>query len=152
MDTASNITIRRAAASTALTAAGTGDNTQIVGDIFDRGAAMNFPKSLTIAIEYTTTLAANKTLTAKSLIIEHGNDSGLSDVATYYAPADVVLATDAGSGGTLKGSAKYSVDLHGAKQYVRLKYTPDLNASGTDTATVEAQLLFGDSYIKPAVA
>lgn len=152
MDTGTNITIRRAAASTSALAAGTGDNTQIVGDIFDRGAAMNFPKSLTIALEYTTTLAANKTLTAKSLIIEHGDDAALGDVATLYAPADVVLATDSGSGSTLKGSYKYSLDLHGAKRYIRLKWTPDLNATGTDTAVVESQLIFGDSYIKPAVA
>lgn len=152
MDNGSNMTIRRAHASTSALAGGTGDNTQIVGDTFDRGAAMNFPKSLTIALEYTTTLAANKTLTAKSLVIETSDASDMSGSSNLFAPSDVVLATDSGSGSTLKGSYKYAVDLHGAKQYVRLKWTPDLNATGTDTAVVEGQLLFGDSYIKPAVA
>lgn len=149
--TTADITIRRAGAATTLTAAGSGDNTQIVGDIFDR-LSMNFPKSLTVAIGFTTTLAANKTLTIKSLTIEHGDDSALADAANLYAPSDVVVATDSGSGSTLKGQQKYSTDLHPAKRYVRLKYTPDLNATGTDTALVQSDLIFSDSFIKPAVA
>lgn len=129
-------------APTALTAAGAGDNTEIVGAIIDRNT-LKYPLSVHIAIQCRAVLAASKKLTIKTVKLEHGDDSGLSDAANLATPADVDVLVDSGSGSTLTGSFEADVDLAGCKRYVRLKYTPDLNASGTDTATVAGQLIFG---------
>ncbi|MFD1809288.1 hypothetical protein ACFSHQ_18035 [Gemmobacter lanyuensis] len=53
------IAVRRAAANTAATAGGSGDNTEVVGVILDR-AALGFPQSAVVAIPYTATLAAGR--------------------------------------------------------------------------------------------
>jgi len=142
------LTVLRAGANTAVTAAGAGDNTEIVGDTFDL-QAIGYPKRALVAINFTATLAASKKLTIKNLAFEHGSASNMSDTADLSAPADVDVATDSGSGSTLKGCQTYAVDLSSCKRYVRITYTPDLNASGTDTANVGAVLIFGNTQIMP---
>lgn len=124
-----------AAAFTALTAGGTGDNTAVTGITVDRvpGGVPFF--SARILIAYSAVLAATKTLTLKSVKVEHSDDgSTWADYLTFTDPG--VVATGQSGGSTEKGVLELAVDLTSAKKYVRVDYTPDLSASGTDTATV----------------
>jgi len=135
---------QKAIDNTALTAAGAGDNTEVVGQIIDT-TLFKHPLSLAILVPWKAVLAASKTLTLKTVKLEHGGDSGLSDAANLVTPADVVVATDSGSGSTLHGCQKYDVDIGGlgCKRYIRLKVTPDLNNTATDTATIAGAFVFG---------
>lgn len=133
----------------ALTAGGTGDNTLVTGQIIDR-STYGTPLSVVVAIGVKAVLAANKKLTLKSVTIEHGDDSGLSDAANFATPADVDILVDSGSGSTLRGVSEYDLDLTGAKRYIRLKFTPDLNATGTDTGECASTFIFGGIPELPA--
>jgi hypothetical protein len=138
----------RAGDNASLTAAGAGDNTQVVGAIIDRSLLSN-PLSLTAVITAKATLAASKKLTLKTVSIQHGDQSNLSDTAALQSFADVDVLVDSGSGSTISGQQEYDVDLAGAKRYVQLLYTPDLNAASVDTATTAAVLVFGGSDTIP---
>lgn len=150
-DIGAYIAVLRALANTSLTAAGTGDNTVITGAILDR-QAKDFPLSAVVAVPFTATLAASKNLFLKNVLVEHGDDSGLSDVATFATLEDATghaIATDSGSGSTLTGCKEYSIDLTGAKRYIRIKATPDLDASGTDTAAISGVVVYAPSAQLP---
>jgi hypothetical protein len=131
-----------------LTAGGAGDNTQVVGQIIDR-TLFSFPQSATFAIFAKAVLGASATLTLKTVLIEHGDAANLSDAATFSAPADFILFTDAGAGSTLRGQKEYDIDLAGAKRYLRLKFTPDLSAANTDTAECSSVVIFGGTDTVP---
>jgi hypothetical protein len=141
----------RAAANTAVTAGGAGDNAAVTGVTIDR-LALNLPMSAVFAIAWTATLAAAATLTFKNVVIEHGAASNMSDAATFATLEDgtgtVIQA--GGAGGTFADCKEYDVDLQGAKQYVRIKFTPDLSAANTDTAALAAVAVFGGSQVLPA--
>lgn len=146
------IKVMRASANTSATAGGAGDNTAITGVIIDR-VALNLPLSAVFAIPFTTTLAAAATLTFKSAVIQHGDDPALADAATFATLEDAtgtVIATGPGGGGTVTGCKEYDVDLQGAKQYVRINFTPDLSAANTDTAAVAGVAAFGGADLLPA--
>lgn len=143
-DINSEITVRRAAANAAATAGGAGDNTAVTGVIIDR-AAFGWAESVTVAIPFTTTLASSQTLTV-AWTLQHGEDAGLSDVATLASAGAAVVATGAG---TVAGQVEAGVSLRGARRYVRLNYTPDLSAGGTDTAALSAVLVFAGANRLP---
>lgn len=134
------IAVRRAAANTAATAGGSGDNTAVTGAIIDR-AEIGSPQSAVLAIPYTATLAAGETLSI-GYSVQEGNAANLSDAAVLAAADPVVVATGAG---TVTGTFEVNVPLAGAGRYVRANLTPDLSASGTDTAALSAVLVFGGS-------
>lgn len=140
----------RASAVANVTAGGAGDNTQVVGIIVDR-AAYNWPDQCLAAIAFTATLATTKKLTLKTVLLEHGDAANLSDAANLYAPADVDVAVDPGGGSTITGTKKYDWSLRSAKRYIRLKFTPDMDAGSVDTSVLSSQLLLSGSYIGPAV-
>lgn len=145
------IKVLRAAAHTAVTAGGAGDNTLVVGVIIDRNLLAT-ALSAVFALPFTTTLAAAATLIFKSAIIEHGDASDLSDATTFATLEDAtgtVIATGPGGGGTVTGCKEYDVDLQGAKQYVRISYKPDLSAANTDTAAIGAVAVFGGANTLP---
>lgn len=135
------ISVRRAAANTAVTAGGGGDNTEVVGVILDR-AALGFPQSCVVAIPFTATLAANQTL-AIAWDMDEGDASNLSDAEVLISAAAQVVATGPAGGGTVTGTFEANVKLGGAGRYVRLNFTPNLSASGTDTAALSAVIAFG---------
>lgn len=135
----------RASDNVSVTAGGAGDNTAVTGQIIDRHANGN-PLSLAVAILFQAVLAAAATLTLKTVIVEHGDNSALSDAATFVTletGTGSVVATGGGGGTTERGQKQYAVDLGGAKRYIRLKYTPDLSAGATDTAQVAAVAICG---------
>lgn len=135
------ITVVRAAANTAATAGGTGDNTAVTGAIIDRLAIGN-PQSAVLAIPYTATLAAGETLSI-GYTVQEGQAANLSDAANLETAASAIVATGPSGGGTVTGVFEVNVPMAGAGQYVRANFTPDLSASGTDTAALSAVLVFG---------
>lgn len=143
-DVHSEITVRRAAANTAATAGGAGDNTAVTGVIIDR-AALGWAESVVVAIPFTTTLASAQTLSV-NWTLQHGEDSGLSDAATLATSGAAVVATGAG---TVAGVVEAGVSLRGARRYVRLNFTPDLSAANTDTAALSAVLVFAGANRLP---
>lgn len=142
------IAVRRAAANTAATAGGSGDNTEVAGVILDR-AALGFPQSAVVAIPFTATLAAGATLTI-AWDIDEGNNSGLSDAEVLTSAAAAVVATGPAGGGTVTGTFEANVSLAGAGRYVRLNFTPNLSAANTDTAALSAVIVFGGADRLPA--
>lgn len=128
------------------TAGGTGDNTAVTGTSIDRAAIGN-PLCAEVAVLYSATLAATKTLTLKTVKIEDSADgSTWADYATFD---DAVVATGATGGSTEAGAAAYKVNLSGARRYVRVDFTPDLSATGTDTASAVAAWVFGGFDVLP---
>lgn len=135
------VAVRRAAANTAATAGGSGDNTAVTGVIIDR-AAIGFPQSCVLAIPFTATLAATETLSV-GYTVQEGNADNLSDAATLQTAALAVVATGPSGGGTVTGTFDVNVQLAGAGRYVRVNFTPDLSRANTDTAALSAVAVFG---------
>lgn len=132
--------VLRAAGNAAVTAAGAGDATAVPGEIIDR-AEKGMPQSGVLAIPFTATLAEGETLSV-AYTVEEGEEDDLSDASTL-ASETVVAATGPTGGGTVTGCVEIDVKLRACGRYVRLGYTPDLSASGTDTAALSAVLVCG---------
>lgn len=134
------ISVVRAAANTAVTAGGAGDNTAVTGVIIDR-AALGWPSSGVLAIPFTTTLAATQSLSI-GYTIQSGEAANLSDAATLLTATSAVVASSVG-GGTVTGTFEVNFSMLGAGRYIRANWTPDLSASGTDTAALAAVIVTG---------
>lgn len=142
------ISVRRAGARAGVTAGGAGDNTAVTGVIIDR-AALGWPHSCVLAIPFTTTLAANETLSIAHTL-QDGNAADLSDAGTFVSATAAVVATGPAGGGTVTGQFERNVRLTGAKRYVRFNWTPDLSRGNTDTADVgSAVIVFGGAERLP---
>lgn len=141
------ITVRRAAANTAVTAGGGGDDTEVVGVIIDR-AALGWPESAVLAIPFTAALAATETLEI-GYTVASGNASNLSDAATLKTAAKAVVATGGAGGSTETGCFEVNVSLRGAGRYVRANWTPDLSRANTDTAALSAVLVLAGANRLP---
>lgn len=135
-----------ALASTSLTAGGGGDNTLITGTSIDTSSALVAPSlypknfnSVAFVIAGTATLTAAKGITITALIEDSADGSSW---ATLVASSTIVSVTSAG-GGTVTFSGKVGVSLDTARKYVRVKVTPDLSNTATDTATVFGVAVFG---------
>lgn len=126
-----------------ITAGGTGDNTALTGASIDR---LGYG-SASFVIAYKTTLAASETL---SFAAEYqlSSDGSSWDTAVSLQGA-TVARTGAVTAG--HGVVKFDVNLEGAKRYVRFNFTPNLSASGTDTAVVYGTAILGGADLLPAV-
>jgi hypothetical protein len=142
------ISVARAAANTAVTAGGGGDNTAVTGAIIDR-AARGFPQSAVLAIPFTATLGQGETLSI-AYTVQEGQAANLSDAATLVSGASAVVATGPTGGGTVTGTFEVNVSLGAAGQYVRCNFTPDLSRANTDTAALSAVMVFGGMDRLPA--
>lgn len=119
-----------------LTAAGTGDNTQIVGSVITIGSLAQRPSSVVFEIAAKATLTTDKTLIVTGLVEVSADNSNWT---TEVASATLITLTATGS-----GMARIGVDLvQSDLKYIRLSVTPDLSHSGTDTAIVAAVAVFG---------
>jgi hypothetical protein len=141
------IAVRRATGPSSLIAGGAGDAAAVTGVIIDR-AALGWPESCVVAIPFTATLAAAATLTVAS-VLQHGDNSGLSDAETLATVSSGVVATGPGGGGTVVGTIEVNVPLRGAKRYLRLNYTPDLSAANTDVAALGGVVAFAGANRLP---
>jgi hypothetical protein len=153
-DIAGEIGALYALASTAATAGGSGDNTEITGATINTASLNTAPaiygkdfNSVAFVIAGTTTLSATKGLTVAALIEDSADGSTW---ATKVASATIVSVTSTG-GGTVTFTGKIGVDLTACRQYVRVKATPNLTASGTDTATVFGVAVLGGGNELPVV-
>jgi hypothetical protein len=135
-------------ASTAITAAGGGDNTKVTGLTIDRG--VNNAKALKAMIRCTAVLAAGKKLTIAAEY-QTSSDNSSWDTAVVMQAATTALI-DAASGGTYQGVVELGLNLLNLKRYVRINVTPDLDASGTDTAIINGVALLAGHDVIPASA
>jgi hypothetical protein len=142
------VAVARAAANLAITAGAGQDGQAQTGVIIDR-AAFGWAQSAVFAIPYTTTLAATETLSV-AMTVQDGENNALSDAGTFATRANAVVATGPSGGATVTGVVELNVNLSGAKRYVRLNYTPDLSASGTDTAALSGVAVLGGAIRLPA--
>lgn len=125
-----------ALAFTSLTAAGTGDNTEVDGVSLDTtAAAYKGANSVLFVVNAVAALTAEKTLIVTANLQDSADNTNWTDITT---PAAILTLAATGSGvGTL------GYDLSRARRYVRIQATPDLSHSGTDTATITGVALFG---------
>ena len=65
------------------------------------------------------------------------------------AVAATVVATGETGGSTETGVAVATFDVSGANRYIRLQFTPNASASGTDTAAIQAVAILGGQKRNP---
>lgn len=124
-----------------ITAAGTGDNTKVTGQTIDRlGSSGSMADSGVLAVAWQAALTNTKTLSFACELAESADGTNY-DTAEVVQAATVVYT--AGSSATFHGVKEYTIDLSGRKRYIRFNLTPDLNASGTDTAVYGAVFVMG---------
>jgi hypothetical protein len=122
-----------ALASTALTAAGSGDATTVNGSAID--TTLYKAESIVFDIPCKAVLTAAMNLTVK-LTVEHSSTSN-SGFTAVVAEATALTLGDT-VGGTMYGVARAGVDLNKCLRYVRVTALPDLSHTGTDTAVMGA--------------
>jgi hypothetical protein len=125
----------------AFTAGGSGNNSQVTGLIVDR-SAFDMPLSAAVCIRWKATLQAMQTLSL-SWVVQHGTESNLGDASTFASGGPTVVATGPSGGGTLEGVLQIPINLGGAEEFIRVLFTPDLSASGTDTGQADVTIVFG---------
>lgn len=136
-DAVARVAARYGKAGVDATAGGPGDATEVDCEWVDR---LNF-SSLKAVITYTTTLAATKTLSFAANLQDASASDGTGAADFGTALTATVVATGEAGGSTETGVVELDFDLSGADRYVRLQATPELSATGTDTAE------FGVTYI-----
>ena len=132
--------VLRAVPNTALTAGGSGDDTEVTGVTIDR-ATIGMPKSAVVAIPFTATLGEDETL-AVTYTVQEGDAANLSDAATL-ASGTLTAATGGTGGSTETGCLEIDITPAAGGRYTRVNVTPDLSASGTDTAAISGVVVFG---------
>ena len=125
-------------------AGGTGDNTEVFGDIVDQTAAANKGlRSGAIFVGGSAIIADTKSISILSVKIEHGTESDLSDAVDFFTAVDFDDVKVSDGGTTELFAIKLNVDLWGVKRYWRVSIIPDLDAASVDTF----QLGFGVAAI-----
>lgn len=145
-DIGAQIAGRACAAATAV-AAGTGDATEVSGQWIDRQGFL----SAKLIVTYQAVLAEGETISIAANLQDATDSSGTGAADFGTASADAVRATGGSGGSTERGVVEIDVDLSAARQYVRAQFTPNLSASGTDTAILSAVLVLGGAESIPAV-
>lgn len=126
-----------------LVAAGAGDATKVTGQTINRDGY----GSGVIAIAWSATLANTKTISF-AVEVQESSDGSSWDTAVVLQAATVAKTADSST--TFYGVVEIDENLTGRKQYVRYNITPDLNASGTDTAVWGATFVLGGANRMPA--
>ena len=127
--------------STAVTAGGSGDNTEVDGATIDLSAIPASPRSIVFEVPFRAVLAAAATGIITSNLQDSADGSSWTDITT---PAVLLTLTGGGGGTTEVGVARIGYDLSKARRYVRIQATPNLSATSVDTAVMGAAVaLFG---------
>jgi hypothetical protein len=136
-----HLLVEPAAAITDLTAAGTGDNTEIVGSSLDITALASRPGSVCFIVHAKAVLTEAKTLVIVA-DVEYSADG--STWTSLVAEATIMTLTGDTGGSTEADAVKVEARLDKADlKYVRINATPNLSATGTDTARVAIAAIFG---------
>lgn len=131
-----------------ITAAGTGDATKVTGQTLDRKQSDGaLAHSCVVSTAYLAALQATETLSLAHELQESA-DGSTWDTAEAIE-ASTVKATGEAGGSNERGVDEHSVNLMARKRYIRFNVTPDLSASGTDTATFHTQAVLGGFDIIP---
>lgn len=126
----------------AITAATGQDNVAQTGLAVDR-SLLGFPSNGAVSLCGKAVLAANKKLTIKSVSLITSAASNMGSPTTLQTWADADVDVDSGAGSTTYWQKEYALgNLGGALQYIQFLYTPDLNATSTDTATIAGMYIF----------
>jgi len=125
-----------------LTAGGTGDDTAITGASV---LAQNY-NSGKLVVTFTATLAEGKTLDL-DVNFYHSDDN--SSFTTVTVAEAVVVATGGTGGSTVTGTYEYDFNREKIGRYIKCTVTPNLNATGTDTARVATLFILGGAYENP---
>jgi hypothetical protein len=134
--------------STAVTAGGSGDATEIVGPAIVLSNLSRRASSVEFAIPVRAVLGATQTCVVVGKIETSPDGSTWTELAANAT----LLTLTGGSGGTTEtGVARIGCDLIQSDfQQVRVKVTPDLNRANTDTAVVGAGVaVFASSDQQP---
>lgn len=145
------------------TAGGGSDSATYTFSSVDREAFLwggSLPQSADIDVLFDATLASGKTLSLQFDLQDSADNTNFSDYATAAA---AVVATGPSGGGAVRGVARMprpsiagalsgipGVDLRGARRYTRLLVIPHLSATGTDTAIIAHEAVFGGFDLQPA--
>ena len=129
-----------------ITAAGAGDNTEVNGPWIDRTGF----ESVMASVAWRTTLTAAKTLAIAGNLQDATSAAGAAAADFGTALASIVVSTGAQT--TLDGVTRIGdFDLSDARQFIRLQFTPDLNAGSADIGDLAGQLILGGAVETPAV-
>jgi hypothetical protein len=135
------------------TAAGGGDGVARNGIAIDRFAHAQLFNACKFQVPIVAVLTATKTAVVTLKCQDSADDSSWADYVFSAAgdvdPASVTLTGGAG-GTTERAVLALNVDLVGARQYIRAVVTPELNASGTDTAVTSGICNLGGGPDLPA--
>lgn len=115
-----------------VTAAATEDNVKVTGATIDRGVDLDQPMSGILCVSGGATLQATETLTMAAEYQESSDGSTWDTAVALYAATTVATGDTGGSQETF--SKETALKLKPLKRYVRFNVTPNLSASGTDTA------------------
>jgi len=139
-DLAQLVDIVPALAHTNVTAGGSGDATDANGVSIDQAAAgRQKAECITFVVVAEATLASAQTLSNAIRVQDSANGSSWADVVDPRVPSATfsTAATSAAGVATNQTVAKLSVPTEYLRQYVRVVATPNLSASGTDTARLQ---------------
>jgi len=138
-----------------VTAGSGADNVAQNGGTIDRTALKMLHNSVKLQVPVKAVLAAGATFTGTLKIQDSADGTTWADY-TYRATgatggsATKVLTGQSG-GSTEHGIVELDVDLSGARVKIRGVFTPDLSASGTDTALIGPLIFnFGGGPDQPA--
>lgn len=124
-------------------AGGTGDNTAVVNAA---GIDTKNYNSALIIVSGSTTLANTESLALTVATTECATLGGSYTAKETVANA-VTLVTSTGD--THTGAVAYAIDLDDYKRFVKVSFTPNLSASGTDTSTLSCTLVLCNKTEQP---
>lgn len=130
----------------AATAGGTGDATAANGQTIQKSTLAHRYECISFAIAAKGVLADTKTLEVSAKLQDSPNGSSWADVKDWGV---VITLTGETGGTTERGEAIRSYELNRCRDYVRLVLTPNLSATGTDTASVQAVGLLSGADQRP---
>ena len=132
------------AAPVLILAGGTGDGVKITGETVDTQGY----SSVAVVTGYLAALADTKTLSFAHELQESSDDSTWDTAEVVEAAT--VYGTGTTGGTNERGKAEFAIDMKLRKRYIRFNVTPDMSATGTDTATFHTIAVMGGANVLPA--
>lgn len=121
-------------------AAGTGDNTEFTAAGVDR---LGFGSGKLVFVAHANNTATKK-LTLATVKVAYADDNGSGAPGSYGADTTLVSAVDLVTGtGDQYGVYEIDLDFTGKARWVRVKFTPDHDATATDVFEVGSALILG---------
>lgn len=148
---AATVTGRLASAFPGAAAAGQASNNAAVNGSVLQRSTMRTPRSIAVTLAWSATLGANNTFGFTALKLQDSADGvTFADYAVLTPPGTV--ATGPAGGGAVSGATTMGVGLAGARDYLRVVYTPSLSAAAADTANALAVAIFSVADREPTAA